>query len=66
MLGSDGAFMLFALICFGCFVFVTALVPETRGKTLEQIIWVMYGPARSATVLDRRVFQLGDPKMLGA
>ena len=36
-LGPDGTFWLYAGICFIGFGFVFWRVPETRGKTLEQI-----------------------------
>ncbi len=36
-LGSAGTFWVYAGICFGGFVFVLVRVPETKGKTLEQI-----------------------------
>jgi SP family xylose:H+ symportor-like MFS transporter len=36
-LGSAGTFWLYAAICFAGFVFVLSQVPETMGKTLEQI-----------------------------
>ena len=36
-LGSAGTFWTYAAICIAGFVFVAAAVPETRGKTLEQI-----------------------------
>jgi MFS transporter, SP family, xylose:H+ symportor len=35
--GMAGTFWIYALICFAGFVFVYYRVPETRGKTLEQI-----------------------------
>jgi len=31
------SFYVFSLICFACFAFVWRFVPETKGKTLEQI-----------------------------
>lgn len=34
---TSGAFLLYAVICFLGFVFVARFVPETRGKTLEEI-----------------------------
>jgi SP family arabinose:H+ symporter-like MFS transporter len=34
---AAGAFWFFALICIGTFVFCYKLVPETKGKTLEEI-----------------------------
>lgn len=36
-LGSAGAFWLYAIICFIGFAFIWARVPETKGRTLEQI-----------------------------
>jgi sugar porter (SP) family MFS transporter len=36
-LGSAGTFWVYAGICFGGFLFVLLRVPETKGKTLEQI-----------------------------
>jgi sugar porter (SP) family MFS transporter len=35
--GPSGAFWLYALICFAGFFFVLRYVPETKGKTLEEI-----------------------------
>jgi len=34
---TSGAFLVYAAVCFLGFVFVFACVPETRGKTLEEI-----------------------------
>jgi MFS family permease len=36
-IGMAGTFWIYALICFAGFVFVYFRVPETRGRTLEQI-----------------------------
>jgi len=36
-LGSSGTFWLYALVCIAGFVFVWKRVPETKGRTLEQI-----------------------------
>jgi MFS transporter, SP family, arabinose:H+ symporter len=36
-LGSAGTFWLYAVICAAGFVFCHARLPETKGKTLEQI-----------------------------
>ena len=36
-LGASGTFWLYAAICFAGFVFVWLRVPETKGKTLEQL-----------------------------
>lgn len=37
LIGGSGTFFLFAAINVGCFVFAKVMVPETRGKSLEQI-----------------------------
>ena len=36
-IGVSGTFMVYALLCIVSFVFILKMVPETRGKTLEQI-----------------------------
>jgi sugar porter (SP) family MFS transporter len=36
-LGADGTFWTYALICFAGFVFIWRFIPETKGKTLEEI-----------------------------
>jgi sugar porter (SP) family MFS transporter len=36
-IGSDATFWLYALICFAGFAFIWRRVPETKGRTLEQI-----------------------------
>jgi hypothetical protein len=36
-LGSAGTFWLYAAICVAGFVFIRFKLPETKGKTLEQI-----------------------------
>jgi len=36
-IGTSGAFWLYASLCFFTFVFVWKVVPETKGKTLEEI-----------------------------
>jgi sugar porter (SP) family MFS transporter len=48
-LGRDGVFFLYAAICALTFVFCKALVPETKGKTLEQIQEVFRSRAGIAT-----------------
>jgi SP family arabinose:H+ symporter-like MFS transporter len=35
--GTTGAFWLYAVVCFFTFGFVWKAVPETKGKTLEEI-----------------------------
>jgi hypothetical protein len=36
-LGQGGTFLLFAVVGVGAWVFVQRLVPETKGKSLEEI-----------------------------
>jgi len=36
-LGAAGTFWLYAAICAGGFLFILARLPETKGKSLEQI-----------------------------
>jgi SP family galactose:H+ symporter-like MFS transporter len=36
-IGRDGAFFFYAAVCVVTFVFCRLIVPETKGKTLEQI-----------------------------
>ena len=43
-LGSAGTFWLYALICVIGFVFILRRLPETKGKTLEQIERELTGP----------------------
>lgn len=46
-LGASGVFALFAACCFCCFLFVTALVPETKGKTVDEVLELLRAQARS-------------------
>lgn len=43
---TSGAFLVYAAVCFLGFVFVARYVPETRGKTLEEIESEAMGVAR--------------------
>lgn len=45
-IGSSATFYLFAGICAVALVFVIALVPETKGRTLEQIEHDLHGTTR--------------------
>lgn len=42
-LGHSGCFLLFGIICWASFFFVVALVPETRGKTVEEVLAELRG-----------------------
>jgi hypothetical protein len=37
VLTAPGAFLLYAVICIAAFLFVKLVVPETKGKSLEEI-----------------------------
>ena len=45
-LGEDGAFWMFGLICVAGLIFVIGFVPETRGRSLEEIEKRLTGPVR--------------------
>jgi SP family facilitated glucose transporter-like MFS transporter 8 len=45
-LTKQGTFLLFAGICFASFFFVLALVPETKGKTVEQVMEILQPAVR--------------------
>jgi sugar porter (SP) family MFS transporter len=47
LMGRSGAFWLFAALGVAAWVFVFALVPETKGKSLEEIDLMMRGRGRS-------------------
>jgi hypothetical protein len=47
-LKSAGTFLLFAVLTVGGFAFAWALVPETKGRTLEQIEADMDGGLKPA------------------
>jgi MFS transporter, SP family, arabinose:H+ symporter len=45
-LTAPGTFLLYAAICISAFLFVWRLVPETKGRTLEEIDhWWQHRPA---------------------
>ena len=46
-LGAAGTFWLYGVICLAGFLFVLLLVPETKGKTLEEIEAYFEGKAAS-------------------
>lgn len=45
-IGNDGAFWFFGVVCVVGLVFVIMCVPETQGKSLEEIERKMMGPVR--------------------
>lgn len=53
IIGMSGVFAIFAAICVAAFLFVYFLVPETRGRSLEQI--------EANLAAGKRVRDLGDP-----
>jgi len=40
---NNRVFFVFALMCMACFIFIWRYVPETKGKTLEQIEGELFG-----------------------
>jgi hypothetical protein len=36
--GLQGWILIFALVCFGGAAFVTFLLPETKGRSIEEIV----------------------------
>jgi MFS transporter, SP family, arabinose:H+ symporter len=49
-LGPSGTFLAYGLIAVVGFIFLTALAPETRGKTLEELAGILVRPARRASI----------------
>jgi len=49
-IGESATFWLFAALCVVCLVWIVKKVPETKGRTLEEIeaMWVRLGAAESA------------------
>jgi SP family arabinose:H+ symporter-like MFS transporter len=48
--GPSGTFLAYGLLAASGFVFLTALAPETRGKTLEELETMLARPARAGEV----------------
>ena len=46
-LGPAWTFWIYALICVGGFCFIKYRLPETKGKTLEEIETELVGPGQS-------------------
>jgi len=59
---KEGAFFMFAVVCAGCFVFVVSLVPETKGKSVDEVLKAMQTRGASArhpsTSMDSRAVSL--------
>jgi len=53
--GPAKTFWIYALVSLFSFVFVLFFIPETKGRTLEQIekMWSAAGPAQSPEVRNR-------------
>mmetsp|Transcript_97646 Transcript_97646/g.209522 ORF Transcript_97646/g.209522 Transcript_97646/m.209522 type:complete len:499 (+) Transcript_97646:89-1585(+) len=51
-LGKGGTFLMFGIICTFGFFFVACLVPETQGKTVDEVLKALGGirPARSPAI----------------
>jgi SP family arabinose:H+ symporter-like MFS transporter len=47
MLNASGTFWLYGLICIGGFWFIYKKLPETKGKSLEQIEYELAGPNKN-------------------
>ena len=49
-IGATATFLLFAVLCAVTFVWIDRKVPETRGKTLEEIqeVWAEHDAATSS------------------
>jgi hypothetical protein len=45
VLGTSGAFLIFAVFCLVTYWFVRRYVPETKGRTLEQVQEMWSDPA---------------------
>lgn len=50
LLGESGTFALFAFMCVVAFVSVKKLVPETKGRTLDEIQDMFEAGAKSPSV----------------
>jgi hypothetical protein len=49
MLTAPGAFLLYAVICIAAFLFVGRAVPETKGRSLEEIeTWWLSAKGKAA------------------
>jgi len=53
--GTAGAFLIFAAFCIATLVFVRRFVPETKGKTLEEVQTMWTDPAALQRAIDARL-----------
>lgn len=53
--GPDGAFLAYGLLSVGALIFILALGPETRGRTLEEIERLFMRPAGRTAAISRPV-----------
>jgi SP family facilitated glucose transporter-like MFS transporter 8 len=47
---KEGTFLMFSVICGCCFAFVMTKVPETKGKSVDDVLAVLQGGARNVPV----------------
>lgn len=52
-ISPQGTFLLFSVVCLLCFVFVMILVPETKGKTVDEVLRSLKAPAVSIRTVMR-------------
>lgn len=54
-IGHKATFGACALVCVGCLVFTLVLVPETKGKTVEEVLEILEGVSGPQTSGQRRI-----------
>lgn len=64
--GIGGAFLFFSMPCFACTLFVTALLPETKGKSIEEVLQALNSGCLHVLVGRRRFEDATAPKSLYA
>lgn len=60
-ISKEGTFLVFAVVTGLCFVFVLTLVPETKGKTVEEVIASMSAMPRRSSSYGARNMSLQAP-----